>query len=372
MFSSGYEDAVEACYDATADPGRWSSALDQLAWSVGATGAMFYPKDINENAGQVPSSTVYSELLEDYVEGEWFNNHYRAMRGWPLLEAGKSVVIEHDLATDEERRRLPHYNELYLKWKLPAFAAIGFKVDGEPWCLPLLRDEQQGFFTEEEAQRFADLAPHLARMVRLARLFERTKNDVSLEAFDRVGTAAALVRSDGKLLSLNKAAESLLSRNRDVISLHQGLLRARHPGCNTNLERLLAVATAENISAASADLCRPAYIRRHGCSPISVEAVRPPTGMHSVAGSAKAILLFKDAEERQTIDPLVMSDAFNLTRSESALCVQLAQGQSVSAAARALGISDGTARQYLKGVFQKTGTHRQSELMLLLSKLGLS
>ena len=118
--------ALDACYDAVSSPELWQSALHDLASSLGATCAMFYPKDVADGATQVPSSTHYADLLEDYVAGQWYENHYRADRGWPLLELNPvTVVLEHDLSTEEERRRLATYNEFYLKWGYPGFAAIG-------------------------------------------------------------------------------------------------------------------------------------------------------------------------------------------------------------------------------------------------------
>lgn len=49
----------------------------------------------------------------------------------------------------------------------------------------------------------------------------------------------------------------------------------------------------------------------------------------------------------------------------------LARGFTLAAAARQLDIGEGTARQYLKSIFGKTGVRRQAELVkLLLRSLG--
>jgi len=57
-----------------------------------------------------------------------------------------------------------------------------------------------------------------------------------------------------------------------------------------------------------------------------------------------------------------------LTPAEAAVTVELLQGRSLEAAAAELGIALQTARTHLKKVFAKTGTRRQSELVLLLLK----
>ena len=55
---------------------------------------------------------------------------------------------------------------------------------------------------------------------------------------------------------------------------------------------------------------------------------------------------------------------FGLSRGEARLVALLFAGASLRSCAQALGIKYESARSYLKSVFQKTGTHRQAELVL--------
>lgn len=57
---------------------------------------------------------------------------------------------------------------------------------------------------------------------------------------------------------------------------------------------------------------------------------------------------------------------FGLTEAESRLAAKLLQGLSINDAAKTLGVTTNTARSYLKNVFAKTGTRRQSDLLRLL------
>ncbi|HVZ51474.1 MAG TPA: hypothetical protein VG986_05880 [Pseudolabrys sp.] len=63
-----------------------------------------------------------------------------------------------------------------------------------------------------------------------------------------------------------------------------------------------------------------------------------------------------------------LKTAFGLTASEILLTLRLFGGETLREAARALGISYETARTKLKFIFQKTGTRRQAELILLLAR----
>jgi len=60
--------------------------------------------------------------------------------------------------------------------------------------------------------------------------------------------------------------------------------------------------------------------------------------------------------------------AWGFTAAEARLALCLADGQSVRAAAKALGITYETARSRLKAIFQKTRTHRQGELIALMAR----
>jgi DNA-binding CsgD family transcriptional regulator len=62
----------------------------------------------------------------------------------------------------------------------------------------------------------------------------------------------------------------------------------------------------------------------------------------------------------------ILARTFCLTPSEAKLACVIARGASPYSAARELHISKETARNQLKAVFAKTGTHRQSELVALL------
>src|SRR5262245_45595602 len=61
-----------------------------------------------------------------------------------------------------------------------------------------------------------------------------------------------------------------------------------------------------------------------------------------------------------------LKDRFDLTLAEARLVVRLVAGESLRSGAKALGIQYETVRTYLKSVFQKTKTHRQAELVMVV------
>jgi DNA-binding CsgD family transcriptional regulator len=52
------------------------------------------------------------------------------------------------------------------------------------------------------------------------------------------------------------------------------------------------------------------------------------------------------------------------------LAIELMQGARLTVAAEMLGIATSTAKSHLKRIFEKTGAHRQAELIRLAAEIG--
>jgi len=86
--------------------------------------------------------------------------------------------------------------------------------------------------------------------------------------------------------------------------------------------------------------------------------VLPPDNERPVAG------LFIVDCQRGTADRVdVFADLFELTSAETRVLAQLISGEGLTIAARRLNIARSTARSHLDHILQKTGTHRQAELV---------
>jgi DNA-binding CsgD family transcriptional regulator len=82
-------------------------------------------------------------------------------------------------------------------------------------------------------------------------------------------------------------------------------------------------------------------------------------------GAAKAVIFISDPDQGLRASRLRLLQLFELTPAEANLVALLAAGHDLSEAADVLRITKESARTYLKHAFEKTGTHRQAELVHL-------
>jgi DNA-binding CsgD family transcriptional regulator len=81
-------------------------------------------------------------------------------------------------------------------------------------------------------------------------------------------------------------------------------------------------------------------------------------------------VLIIDPEQESEPSATLLRRLFGLTRSEAEVAVRIARGGDVKEIAEELSVSLATVRTHLQHVFDKTDTHRQSELVRRLLTLS--
>ncbi|MDQ6434369.1 helix-turn-helix transcriptional regulator [Mesorhizobium sp. LHD-90] len=368
------ERAIDACYEAILVPGTWPDALHGLARSLDAACVMFYPRNPdsrgidprspNRSVLDMPISHDFRDLLTEYIRNNWFLNHYRAERGFPLLDSGRIVVIEDDLSTADERRRLRHYNELYLPFGFPGFAMAACSVEGMPWAVPMLKGKGQGQFTREDAQYLATLLPHFRRLIALSERLVTSQGQAGLNVLG-ISCAAFLLDWRGTVMHFNSRAGRLLGIG---LSLSNGRLHATWHESDAELQRVIQIATRTRTASALNDV-GPVVIARHGRRPLLVD-VLPTIGLIAdVFQSTSAILVVSDLDERPLPSTARLRNAFGLTAAEARVASHLSGGHDLDSIADEMKLSRETVRVHLKNIYFKTDTHRQAELVSLVTRI---
>jgi DNA-binding CsgD family transcriptional regulator len=359
------ERALEVCYDAIIAPETWPQALHALAGSIGAVGCRFRGRTGQRAILDLPASPALGEFLAEFARDGWWRDDPRAL-GWDLCAAGACAVIDHDLADETERRKLPFYADLSRRHDLPWWVAVHFATESNAWVLSSFRTDSQGPFDREEARRLTSLRPHFARMIRFSQRFAMGQAAAQLGMLDRLACAAVLIDWRGMVLRVNRHADALLG---DGLKVCRGALMATDARSNRDLQQLVDRVRAAPPSRA-APPPRRVLVRRTEKSPLIVEAL-PVAGLAADAfGQARAVLVMTDIERRAPVPEDLLRSVFALTPAEARLACRLAAGESLEDAAEALAVAKNTARFQLRAIFAKTGTARQGQLVALLARMA--
>jgi DNA-binding CsgD family transcriptional regulator len=359
--------ALDSCYQAVYAPSTWPAALHELARSLDAVCCGFYPRGAAETRLRLPASPDYLPFLEEFYRDGWWRSDHRARRGWPMAEAGRKVLLEHDVASEEDRRTLPQYRDLYARHDVPWWGAVFFRNEGRLWAMPFLRSRSQGPFTPEDTEVLTRVARHCERMLSLASKLGAATVQSALQLVDQLACAAMALGPDGRVSCCNRGAERLLGSD---MNLKHGRLTVADPAGNAALQRLIAAAVGEGSRALSAQPT-PLVIQRSGRRPLLIEAFGIPEMLADPFLRSGTILVFSDLDDRLILDEGRLRKVFGLTPAEARLAALVGGGQSPRNAAGQLGVTEESARTTLKRVFAKIGVSRQSELTAMLSRMTL-
>lgn len=177
---------------------------------------------------------------------------------------------------------------------------------------------------------------------------------VDFKPFELVAAGVFVIDGEGRLIYANPAALEMMLAGKSVRTAGEGRLRlSGESGKPVDLEPLIR------------DLLERGGETQFGLA--RKEAVHPLSVTMRRLDDRDRIVVF--VTDPQRVDPpsaAVIGQVLRLTRSEAALVHQLALGLSVTEAAEACELSVQSARTYLKRIYQKTRTNRQSDLMRLV------
>lgn len=350
MFSEAeLELALQRCREAVASDSSWADGLDHLAWVMGADGCSFVTRGTPETRALLPASPRYADFVKDFVAEGWASSDLRAQRGWPLIDNGRVVLLEHDLVSAEERETLPVYRDLYTRHDLYWWASVAFNVGKDNWALSFLRSQADGPFTTQDAGNLRRLSPLLSGLADLRLASARARAHDAVRLLEKVVGAALVISDDYEIVSASAGAMELLRQEKLLTG--QGRLV---PGLCASLRDARDV---------------PVVIHRTPHRPILIEVVSESLMTNTEFVGPLKLLSLRDLGTEVELDPALLRLIFGLTRAEAVIGAHLARGQTLRSTAEALGISVETARNHLRTIFAKTETHRQPDLVSLMLRI---
>jgi DNA-binding CsgD family transcriptional regulator/PAS domain-containing protein len=361
MLPDSVRSAIENLYEAGFERSLWQAGLGRLCDSIGADSAITVPRVAAEDTIILPFSSDLAEFAERFVVDGWYRDDYRANRGWPLTDRGQTIVLEQDIATEEDHAREPIYQELMLPYGKKWWGGITFKSPSRQYVLSVFRGSRAEMFAEQDRPLFEAISGHLARIVTTAERVGWVQTSLGLGVLEAMDEAAILLDGQGRVLEMTGAAESLMGDSftvigRQVSSLHKGVARK------------IGVAVQKAI-AEGPDGSPPLRIERQGKRPLLIDLLPVPNRFDGVFFFARFMLLITDLERQPLPSTTLLRQVFGLTSAEAQIAVGLTSGMSLSEAAENCGVTRETAKTHLKAIFFKTDTNRQSALVGLIRSI---
>lgn len=194
-------------------------------------------------------------------------------------------------------------------------------------------------------------------------------------ALDNLDYGVIAVRNDRTPLIVNRSAQAMLADG-GPLQLHRGFLRpADHRDAIRFHVALDTVIGGHGRDPAEALMLLLADHRATSGGDRTLLVIAPVQrampGDGSVDGAAALIYVFRpDLADVRGLEPLCR--LLGLSGAETRLVTELLVGHTVTEAATSMRVKPETARSYLKQVFAKTGTHRQTDLVALLYRYTLT
>jgi DNA-binding CsgD family transcriptional regulator len=350
---------IERIHGAALDPTQWSGVVADLAALCGAHTGIIYEFDRVRG-----TPTVMGTLQIDPSRAQLYEQHYYTVDPWnrhAMSSQVGRVTLTHEFMRDTDFQRSEFYHD-YLR-QSDIFYALGTAVErttDHMLVFGVQCGHRKGPFTREAAHMVELIAPHL-RQAYLTRRTLRTVTQMCAtltETLHLVESPVLIVDGGGRLQFANRAAETLLNAG-DGLRLNRGTVTPSSREQGTLFAEALAN-LARGLDGGRAPAHDLAIQRPASDRPLLLRFAMLPRGD---GGDQPRIAIFVDlaAGVARSIDRL--QQAFRLTKAEARLLAGLVAGESLSALSDKHRVSVNTLRVHLSRLFQKTGTHRQAELV---------
>ncbi|WP_374352227.1 helix-turn-helix transcriptional regulator [Chitinimonas sp.] len=355
-----YDALVTTIHTVVLEPARWDALLKRIADTVNADSAAFYLRDKLSGIASQCNLVGYPEALT-----LCFQDAATEVDPWTRIALRANVgVWVSQTACFDDRRLNPDTATMLARLGLSRRSAIACRVfdDGRNEALlGFQRDAGAAPFAREDNELLSRLSQHLELACRLSSEFSRLRLQaaVARQALDRLATPIWVLDVDGTILFANHAAQQGLP----CLSVKKGRLQADTSPVSTRLASLLAQATGPKPRSGAL-----ALDHEEGGRHTVLVAPLPPESPLAADWRRPLVLLMAHNPMLSDAQPLeVLSALYGLSPAECRLASLLLEGCSPAEAADRLMVQVSTIRTQLKSMFWKTGTHRQGELVKLLS-----
>jgi DNA-binding CsgD family transcriptional regulator len=357
-----HDGIVDRIYEASVVPELWTGVIDELAAIAECAGTIFLAVDPSQSIRWIASESQL-EFITAFERDGWMARNSRAKRLAPKRYPG--FVTDLDLFTPEEMDRDPFYTDCLRRYgggwgtgtliPAPTRDTLIFSIE---------RGFELGPVSREAVAKLDRLRPHLARAAMISSRLRLEHIRGMVEALDRIGLPAAVIRGNGRVIAINGLLQSF---DRQFVVGVQDRLRFRDAAANQ-----LFTDALPSLGAGHKSNVRSFPVQADDQNSASIAHLLPIKGAaNDVFCGAVGILVVTPLTAPQAPPEDVLNGLFDLTPAEARVTRAIITGKTVNEVAEEFGHAIGTVRQHLKAVLVKTGVRRQAELVGLFNASAL-
>ena len=366
---SELDDVIAHLYEASLDDASWEAALSGIA---AATNSAAVQLIVADSKSGLPIFNLINEGWEEPAR-EYVDHCVSIDERVPrMLQLPHAIPVIHEkLYRGDEQAGSIVYNEFLSRYDAQSQCIV--RMDGGEGLsvlVALLRSRRIGPHQGELLRVYEHLLPHLLRVVRMRHALVTTNNlhTPLASLLDSRQLGVVFLGRQREVLECNETAAKLLRESRGLVIRNRCLAAAR-PADERTLRRLLNEVIGLSTTARTdtrSSFRAPVVLR--GAPNLMVTAAPIVSKLLDFgAHRAVAVVILHDRELKRCIDPESLHALYGLTRAQSNVAVCLAKGMPLPKIAQTLNIEVETVRKHLQVVMEKTYTHRQAELVALLS-----
>jgi DNA-binding CsgD family transcriptional regulator len=349
---------VDRIYECAFAPELWPGVLGELSTIATARAGFLFIS--NGRIHDWASSTqVGVDAIRPFVEN---GGVARSERFGRLLRANHvGFLRDHEIFTDEEMAADPFYRDVIYPRGLGRAVATAIHLPtGDSFSISLEREYGRGPVEDAAVHVLDGLRPHLARGALISARLQLERARVASNTLSALGMPALVLNENSKVLAANPLIEAMT----DFV---QWRAYGRLSLMDRSADKLLHEAIATMDSAGDSGV-RSFPVRDAQSNARMVAHVIPiRLSARDIFVRCAAALVLTPVALPQAPPVELVRSLFDLTAAEARVARSLASGQAADDIASAAGVSLNTIRTHVRGVLEKTGCNRQSEVVALLT-----
>lgn len=353
-------------YEAAHDESLWEQACESLRAALDCQAASLLIKQdgrfdrIHGDCDQYYSDLYWNDLMR-----------YDPLQAGPACDPQCSVYTDQSVLDKPDFLKSVMYNEWFAPQGMQGVLLLKvFDRHGANTILTLNRGTGQPDFDAHDIAIMRTLEPVLRHAVNTRQHLATLRLEACSAAFEQMHIGHLIVNRQRQVLHMNTTADHLLSMASMPIFIAQQRLAAVDRRNANTLDGLISKACADPSHAQ--DPVGELLLHADG-GPSLVLSVYPLTDAMGYGVNARhtaSIVMRTISADGLPRTKARLQNLFDLSAKEAELAIMLMNGHSLQEAAEQRKVSITTVRSQLAGLFRKTGTSRQGQLIALLTRVG--